>query len=166
MFRFSIEFLRGIRRKRSDTNKSNRIDCLFSFVLGAAPEEKFPVMVWFHPGDFHWGAPVYWDASVLAARHKVRKRERSIRTSHPVVVHTRRQGRKVPRSVHIFTCHVGGICGSLRSTNGGRVTDPHTFVTTDMSSDCNIIDNLRIPVTEEENSRNRNKSHDSMQTIF
>jgi len=37
------------------------------------PEEKFPVMVWFHPGDFHWGTPIYWDASVLAARHKVRK---------------------------------------------------------------------------------------------
>lgn len=44
--------------------------CLF--IVGSVPEEKFPVMVWFHPGDFHWGAPMYWDASVLAARHKVR----------------------------------------------------------------------------------------------
>lgn len=43
--------------------------CLF--ITGVVPEEKFPVMVWFHPGEFHWGAPVYWDASVLAARHKV-----------------------------------------------------------------------------------------------
>ncbi|KAF0759854.1 pyrethroid hydrolase Ces2e [Aphis craccivora] len=41
------------------------------FSIGAVPEEKFPVMVWFHPGDFHWGTPIYWDASVLAARHKI-----------------------------------------------------------------------------------------------
>uniref|UniRef100_A0A2S2NUC7 Cocaine esterase n=1 Tax=Schizaphis graminum TaxID=13262 RepID=A0A2S2NUC7_SCHGA len=49
-------------------------DCLYLNVYrpeGAVPEEKFPVMVWFHPGDFHWGTPIYWDASVLAARHKV-----------------------------------------------------------------------------------------------
>lgn len=44
----------------------------FLSFIGAVPEEKFPVMVWFHPGDFHWGTPIYWDASVLAARHKVR----------------------------------------------------------------------------------------------
>lgn len=47
-----------------------------------------------------------------------------------------------------------------------HVTDPYTFMTTDMSDDSNIIDNLRIPVTEEENSRNQNKSHGSTQTIF
>lgn len=46
--------------------------CFYIFVTGTVPEEKFPVMVWFHPGDFHWGAPIYWDASVLTARHKVR----------------------------------------------------------------------------------------------
>lgn len=45
--------------------------CFLLFCVGAVPEEKFPVMVWFHPGDFHWGTPIYWDASVLAARHKV-----------------------------------------------------------------------------------------------
>lgn len=86
-------------------------------------------MVWFHPGDFHWGAPVYWDASVLAARHKVRKRQRTL---HPVIAHSGWQGCKVPRSVHIFTRHVGGTCNSFRSLGGGRTTtDPRpTRVTT------------------------------------
>ncbi|XP_050530967.1 acylcarnitine hydrolase [Daktulosphaira vitifoliae] len=49
-------------------------DCLYLNVYrpeGAIPDEKFPVMVWFHPGDFHSGSPSLWDASVLAAKQKV-----------------------------------------------------------------------------------------------
>lgn len=41
------------------------------FYSGAVPDEKFPVMVWFHPGDFQWGASSYWDATTLAAKYKV-----------------------------------------------------------------------------------------------
>lgn len=51
--------------------------CLSS--AGAVPDEKFPVMVWFHPGDFHWGTPMYWDASVLATRYKVRNTKHSLK---------------------------------------------------------------------------------------
>lgn len=51
---------------------NTNIRVFFLSSAGAVPDEKFPVMVWFHPGDFHWGTPMYWDASVLAARHKVR----------------------------------------------------------------------------------------------
>lgn len=47
----------------------------YFYYAGAVPDEKFPVMVWFHPGDFHWGSPAFWDASVLAARHKVFKKK-------------------------------------------------------------------------------------------
>jgi len=54
------------------------------FSIGAVPEEKFPVMVWFHPGDFHWGTPIYWDASVLAARHKVRY----VKLNYNIVLYT------------------------------------------------------------------------------
>ncbi|VVC26766.1 Carboxylesterase type B, conserved site,Carboxylesterase, type B,Alpha/Beta hydrolase fold [Cinara cedri] len=49
-------------------------DCLYLNIYrpeGFTPEEGFPVMVWFHPGNFQWGTPMHWDASVLAARHKV-----------------------------------------------------------------------------------------------
>ncbi|XP_050426672.1 fatty acyl-CoA hydrolase precursor, medium chain [Adelges cooleyi] len=49
-------------------------DCLYLNIYrpeDPVPDEKFPVMVWFHPGDFHSGTPMLWDGSVLAAKQKV-----------------------------------------------------------------------------------------------
>ncbi|XP_032690500.1 carboxylesterase 5A-like isoform X2 [Odontomachus brunneus] len=34
-------------------------------------DEQWPVMVWFHGGDFNTGTPAIWDASIFASRQKV-----------------------------------------------------------------------------------------------
>ncbi|XP_049782827.1 cocaine esterase [Schistocerca cancellata] len=49
-------------------------DCLYLNVYvpdGTSPPGGWPVMVWFHPGNFNTGAPQLWDGSVLAAKQKV-----------------------------------------------------------------------------------------------
>ncbi|XP_012282147.2 fatty acyl-CoA hydrolase precursor, medium chain [Orussus abietinus] len=49
-------------------------DCLFLNVFvpdGARPPEGWPVMVWFHGGDFNTGTPAIWDASVFVTKQKV-----------------------------------------------------------------------------------------------
>ncbi|KDR14322.1 Fatty acyl-CoA hydrolase precursor, medium chain, partial [Zootermopsis nevadensis] len=49
-------------------------DCLYLNVFvpdGPLPPEKWPVVVWFHPGNFSVGTTALWDGSVLASRQKV-----------------------------------------------------------------------------------------------
>ncbi|XP_015171160.1 PREDICTED: acetylcholinesterase-like [Polistes dominula] len=50
-------------------------DCLFLniFVPDAKPRptEGWPVMVWFHSGDFNTGTPKIWDASIFVTKQKV-----------------------------------------------------------------------------------------------
>ncbi|XP_066996012.2 fatty acyl-CoA hydrolase precursor, medium chain [Anabrus simplex] len=49
-------------------------DCLFLNIFipdGTPPPDGWPVMVWFHPGDFVAGAASLWDGSVIAAKQKV-----------------------------------------------------------------------------------------------
>ncbi|KAI4485065.1 hypothetical protein M0802_012806 [Mischocyttarus mexicanus] len=50
-------------------------DCLFLniFVPDAKPRptEGWPVMVWFHSGDFNTGTPNIWDASIFVTKQKV-----------------------------------------------------------------------------------------------
>ncbi|KAL1130129.1 hypothetical protein AAG570_013067 [Ranatra chinensis] len=49
-------------------------DCLFLNVYtpdGNSPREGWPVMIWYHPGDFKVGSPNLWDATVFAVKQKV-----------------------------------------------------------------------------------------------
>lgn len=34
-------------------------------------DDGWPVMVWFHGGDFNTGTPAIWDASTFVSKHKV-----------------------------------------------------------------------------------------------
>lgn len=40
--------------------------------VGPPPSEGWPVMVWFHGGDFNTGTPAIWDATVFVNKQKVR----------------------------------------------------------------------------------------------
>ncbi|XP_035719927.1 acetylcholinesterase-like isoform X3 [Vespa mandarinia] len=44
---------------------------LFLEVVGKRPPEGWPVMVWFHSGDFNTGTPKIWDASIFVTKQKV-----------------------------------------------------------------------------------------------
>ncbi|XP_014482083.1 PREDICTED: carboxylesterase 5A-like [Dinoponera quadriceps] len=49
-------------------------DCLFLNIFvpdGGRGDEQWPVMVWFHGGDFNTGTPAIWDASIFVSRQKV-----------------------------------------------------------------------------------------------
>ncbi|XP_034181905.2 pyrethroid hydrolase Ces2e [Osmia lignaria lignaria] len=49
-------------------------DCLYLNIFapdGNKPDEGWPVMVWFHGGDFNTGTPAIWDASIFVNKHKV-----------------------------------------------------------------------------------------------
>ncbi|XP_066581570.1 fatty acyl-CoA hydrolase precursor, medium chain-like [Prorops nasuta] len=49
-------------------------DCLFLNIFipdGNRPPEGWPVMVWFHGGDFNTGTPAIWDASVFVTKQKI-----------------------------------------------------------------------------------------------
>ncbi|EFN68706.1 Acetylcholinesterase [Camponotus floridanus] len=48
-------------------------DCLFLniFVPDGRTNERWPVMVWFHGGDFNTGTPAIWDASIFVMKQKV-----------------------------------------------------------------------------------------------
>ncbi|EFN79359.1 carboxylesterase 1C isoform X2 [Harpegnathos saltator] len=48
-------------------------DCLFLniFVPDGRADERWPVMVWFHGGDFNTGTPAIWDASMFVSKQKV-----------------------------------------------------------------------------------------------
>ncbi|XP_012252434.2 carboxylesterase 5A [Athalia rosae] len=49
-------------------------NCLYLNVFvpdGPPPPEGWPVMVWFHGGDFNTGTPAIWDASVFVTKQKV-----------------------------------------------------------------------------------------------
>ncbi|XP_031777907.1 fatty acyl-CoA hydrolase precursor, medium chain [Nasonia vitripennis] len=49
-------------------------DCLFLNIFvpdSNRPAEGWPVMVWFHGGDFNGGTPAIWDASVFVTKQKV-----------------------------------------------------------------------------------------------
>jgi len=42
--------------------------------VGNRQNDRLPVMVWFHSGDFNTGTPAIWDASVFVTKQKVRFR--------------------------------------------------------------------------------------------
>ncbi|XP_018304165.1 carboxylesterase 5A [Mycetomoellerius zeteki] len=50
-------------------------DCLFLNIFvpseGNRQNDQWPVMVWFHGGDFNTGTPAIWDASVFVSKQKV-----------------------------------------------------------------------------------------------
>ncbi|XP_070160657.1 carboxylesterase 5A [Polyergus mexicanus] len=49
-------------------------DCLFLNIFvpdGNRQNERWPVMVWFHSGDFNTGTPAIWDASIFVIKQKV-----------------------------------------------------------------------------------------------
>ncbi|XP_046622830.1 carboxylesterase 5A-like [Neodiprion virginianus] len=49
-------------------------DCLYLNVFvpdGNPPGEGWPVMVWFHGGDFNTGTPAIWDATVFSIKQKM-----------------------------------------------------------------------------------------------
>ncbi|XP_033214717.1 carboxylesterase 5A isoform X1 [Belonocnema kinseyi] len=49
-------------------------DCLYLNIYipdGMRPSDGWPVIVWFHSGDFNTGTPAIWDASVLVTKQKV-----------------------------------------------------------------------------------------------
>ncbi|XP_071580393.1 fatty acyl-CoA hydrolase precursor, medium chain [Temnothorax nylanderi] len=50
-------------------------DCLFLNIFvpseGNRQGDRWPVMVWFHGGDFNTGTPAIWDASIFVSRQKV-----------------------------------------------------------------------------------------------
>ncbi|KMQ89834.1 carboxylesterase 5a-like protein [Lasius niger] len=49
-------------------------DCLFLNIFapdGSRQNERWPVMVWFHGGDFNTGTPAIWDASIFVMKQKV-----------------------------------------------------------------------------------------------
>ncbi|XP_023246553.1 carboxylesterase 5A [Copidosoma floridanum] len=39
--------------------------------IRARPSEGWPVMVWFHGGDFNTGTPAIWDASIFVSKQKI-----------------------------------------------------------------------------------------------
>ncbi|XP_015599489.1 carboxylesterase 5A [Cephus cinctus] len=48
-------------------------DCLFLNIFvpdGNRPPDGWPVMVWFHGGDFNTGTPAIWDASIFVTKQK------------------------------------------------------------------------------------------------
>ncbi|CAL7939053.1 unnamed protein product [Xylocopa violacea] len=49
-------------------------DCLYLNIFspdGDLPDEGWPVLVWFHGGDFNTGTPAIWDASTFVSKHKI-----------------------------------------------------------------------------------------------
>ncbi|XP_078038305.1 carboxylesterase 5A [Augochlora pura] len=49
-------------------------DCLYLNIFmpgGNKPDDGWPVMVWFHGGDFNTGTPAIWDATVFVNKQKV-----------------------------------------------------------------------------------------------
>ncbi|XP_012215239.1 carboxylesterase 1C [Linepithema humile] len=49
-------------------------DCLYLNIFvpdGGRSDEQWPVMVWFHGGDFNTGTPAIWDASIFVSKQKV-----------------------------------------------------------------------------------------------
>ncbi|XP_063992237.1 carboxylesterase 5A isoform X2 [Diachasmimorpha longicaudata] len=49
-------------------------DCLYLNLYvpdGLPPEDGWPVMVWFHGGDFNTGTPAIWDATTLVNKQKI-----------------------------------------------------------------------------------------------
>ncbi|XP_017789907.1 PREDICTED: carboxylesterase 5A [Habropoda laboriosa] len=49
-------------------------DCLYLNIFapdGNRPDGGWPVMVWFHGGDFNTGTPAIWDASIFVTKHKI-----------------------------------------------------------------------------------------------
>ncbi|CAK9800660.1 Carboxylesterase 5A [Anthophora quadrimaculata] len=49
-------------------------DCLYLNIFapdGNRPDDGWPVMVWFHGGDFNTGTPAIWDASIFVTKHKI-----------------------------------------------------------------------------------------------
>jgi len=42
--------------------------------VGNRQNDRWPVMVWFHGGDFNTGTPAIWDASIFVTKQKVRLR--------------------------------------------------------------------------------------------
>ncbi|XP_051174126.1 carboxylesterase 5A-like isoform X1 [Leptopilina boulardi] len=49
-------------------------DCLYLNIFipdGTRPPDGWPVIVWFHSGDFNTGTPAIWDASVFVTKQKV-----------------------------------------------------------------------------------------------
>ncbi|XP_011307022.1 carboxylesterase 5A [Fopius arisanus] len=49
-------------------------DCLYLNLYvpdGPPPEDGWPVMVWFHGGDFNTGTPAIWDATTLVNKQKI-----------------------------------------------------------------------------------------------
>lgn len=38
---------------------------------GTPPVDGWPVMVWFHSGDFNTGTPAIWDATIFVNKQKV-----------------------------------------------------------------------------------------------
>ena len=44
----------------------------FNLCAGNRPPEGWPVLVWFHGGDFNTGTPAIWDASVFVTKQKVK----------------------------------------------------------------------------------------------
>lgn len=42
--------------------------------VGNRQSDPWPVMVWFHGGDFNTGTPAIWDASIFVTKQKVRLR--------------------------------------------------------------------------------------------
>ncbi|OAD58990.1 Carboxylesterase 5A [Eufriesea mexicana] len=49
-------------------------DCLYLNIFtpdGNRPDDGWPVMVWFHGGDFNTGTPAIWDASIFVSKHKI-----------------------------------------------------------------------------------------------
>ncbi|KZC07983.1 PREDICTED: carboxylesterase 5A-like [Dufourea novaeangliae] len=49
-------------------------DCLYLNIFvpdGNRPDDGWPVMVWFHGGDFNTGTPAIWDATIFVSKQKV-----------------------------------------------------------------------------------------------
>ncbi|XP_075219179.1 liver carboxylesterase 1-like isoform X1 [Lycorma delicatula] len=58
----------------ADTDLEITEDCLYLNIYlpdGNPPSEGWPVMIWFHSGNFSVGAASLWDASVFAVKQKV-----------------------------------------------------------------------------------------------
>ncbi|KAK2583044.1 hypothetical protein KPH14_009082 [Odynerus spinipes] len=65
-------FMRLLPPDQPDPGMSE--DCLFLNIFvpdGKRPPEGWPVMVWFHNGDFNTGTPNIWDASIFVMKQKV-----------------------------------------------------------------------------------------------
>lgn len=46
--------------------------------VGSRSDDRWPVMVWFHGGDFNTGTPAIWDASIFVSKQKVRYGKRAL----------------------------------------------------------------------------------------